>query len=127
MRFFALCWVAVSLPLLAQRLPSGGAEPPLDSGSLFDDGTSVNGNPGGLGFVEAGLTGLLTAAGVGAQKALVSTLAYRLVAFWFPIPAGGVAQVLFRRRYGSVPESDSELEPESGAELSDSSTSKTVP
>ena len=33
--------------------------------------------PGGLGFVEAGLTGMLTAAGVGAQEALVSTLAYR--------------------------------------------------
>ncbi len=60
--------------------------------------------PGGLGFVEAGLTGLLTAAGVGAQQALVSTLAYRLVSFWLPIPAGGVAYVLFRRRYGPDPE-----------------------
>jgi uncharacterized protein (TIRG00374 family) len=56
--------------------------------------------PGGLGFVEAGLTGMLTAAGVGAQDALVSTLAYRLVSFWLPLPAGGVAYLLFRRRYG---------------------------
>lgn len=56
--------------------------------------------PGGLGFVEAGLTGMLTAAGVGAQQALVSTLAYRLVSFWLPIPAGGIAYLLFRRRYG---------------------------
>jgi uncharacterized protein (TIRG00374 family) len=85
--------------------------------------------PGGLGFVEAGLTGLLTAAGVGAQQALVSTLAYRLVSFWLPLPAGALAQVLFRRRYGAVPESDSEsaAESESGVELSDSSTSKTSP
>jgi protease-4 len=52
MRFFALCLLAVSLPAAAQRLPNGGAEPPLDSGSLFDDGTSINGNPGGLGFVR---------------------------------------------------------------------------
>jgi uncharacterized protein (TIRG00374 family) len=63
--------------------------------------------PGGLGFVEAGLTGLLTAAGVGAQQALVSTLAYRLVAFWIPLPIGGVAYALFQRRYGAVPDESS--------------------
>ena len=57
--------------------------------------------PGGLGFAEAGLTGMLAAAGVGAQQALVSTLAYRLVSFWLPLPAGGIAYLLFRRRYGS--------------------------
>src|SRR6516165_1386507 len=51
--------------------------------------------PGGLGFVEAGLTGMLTAAGVGAQQALVSTLAYRVVSFWLPLPAGGIAYLLF--------------------------------
>jgi uncharacterized protein (TIRG00374 family) len=69
--------------------------------------------PGGLGFVEAGLTGLLTAAGVSAQEALVSTLAYRLASFWLPLPAGGIAYVLYQRRYGSVSE--------------ESSTSTTVP
>jgi uncharacterized protein (TIRG00374 family) len=63
--------------------------------------------PGGLGFVEAGLTGLLTAAGVSAQQALVSTLAYRLVSFWLPLPAGGVAYLLFRRRYESEPDESS--------------------
>jgi uncharacterized protein (TIRG00374 family) len=55
--------------------------------------------PGGLGFVEAGLIGMLTLAGVGASAAAVATLAYRLVAFWLPIPAGGVAWLLFRRKY----------------------------
>lgn len=55
--------------------------------------------PGGLGFVEAGLTGLLALAGVGASAAVVATLAYRLVSFWLPIPAGGVAYGVFRRRY----------------------------
>jgi uncharacterized protein (TIRG00374 family) len=55
--------------------------------------------PGGLGFVEAGLIGLLALAGVSAGAATVATLAYRLVSFWLPIPAGGVGWVLFRRRY----------------------------
>src|SRR5439155_1267434 len=55
--------------------------------------------PGGLGFVEAGLVGTLTLAGVSGPGAVAATLLYRLVAFWLPIPAGGVAYVLFRRRY----------------------------
>ena len=42
----------------------------------------------------------LTLAGVAPQDALVATLAYRLVSFWLPIPAGGVAYAAFRRRYG---------------------------
>jgi uncharacterized protein (TIRG00374 family) len=56
--------------------------------------------PGGLGFVEAGLTGTLVLAGVPAGAAVVATLGYRLVSFWLPIPAGGVAALLHRRHYG---------------------------
>ena len=56
--------------------------------------------PGGLGFVEAGLAGLLRLAGVGVGTAAVATLAYRLVQFWLPLPAGGIAYLLARRRYG---------------------------
>jgi uncharacterized protein (TIRG00374 family) len=55
--------------------------------------------PGGLGFVEAGLVGTLTLAGLTARQAVVATLAYRLVSYWLPIPAGGVAYLLFGRRY----------------------------
>ena len=55
--------------------------------------------PGGLGFVEAGLVGTLTLAGVPGSDALAATLLYRLAAFWLPIPAGGVAYLLFRHRY----------------------------
>jgi uncharacterized protein (TIRG00374 family) len=55
--------------------------------------------PGGLGFVEAGLVGTLTLAGVGPQDAVLATLTYRLVSYWLPIPAGGVAYAAFRRRY----------------------------
>jgi uncharacterized protein (TIRG00374 family) len=56
--------------------------------------------PGGLGFVEAGLTGTLALAGVGAGAAVVATLAYRLVSFWLPIPAGGIAAIVHQHKYG---------------------------
>jgi putative heme transporter len=56
--------------------------------------------PGGLGFVETGLTGTLVLADVPTGAAVVATLAYRLVSFWLPIPAGAVAAVIHRRRYG---------------------------
>ena len=56
--------------------------------------------PGGLGFVEAGLTGTLKLAGVPAADAFAATLLYRIVSYWLPLPAGGVAYLLFRRRYG---------------------------
>jgi uncharacterized protein (TIRG00374 family) len=58
--------------------------------------------PGGLGFVEAGLTGTLVLAGVGTGAAVVATLAYRMVSFWLPIPAGAIAAVIHRRRYGET-------------------------
>ena len=58
--------------------------------------------PGGLGFVEAGLTGLLGLAGVALGVATVATLAYRLVSFWLPLPVGGIAYLLARRRYGAA-------------------------
>jgi uncharacterized protein (TIRG00374 family) len=58
--------------------------------------------PGGLGFVEAGLVGTLTLAGIPAAAALAATLLYRLVSYWLPIPAGGIAYLLFRHRYRSL-------------------------
>jgi uncharacterized membrane protein YbhN (UPF0104 family) len=58
--------------------------------------------PGGLGFVEAGLTGMLALAGVGGEQAVVATLAFRLLSFWLPLPAGGIAYLLFRHRYGAA-------------------------
>jgi uncharacterized protein (TIRG00374 family) len=55
--------------------------------------------PGGLGFVEAGLTATLTLAGVPAGDAVVATLIYRLASYWLPILAGPVAYGLFWNRY----------------------------
>jgi uncharacterized protein (TIRG00374 family) len=55
--------------------------------------------PGGLGFVEAGLTGVLTLAGVTPDHAVLAVLLYRLFSYWLPLPAGLVASILFRRRH----------------------------
>jgi uncharacterized membrane protein YbhN (UPF0104 family) len=69
--------------------------------------------PGGLGFVEAGLTGTLVLAGVDAGAAAAATLAYRLVSFWLPLPAGGVAYWLFGRRLKpALPPAPSEEPPQ---------------
>jgi uncharacterized protein (TIRG00374 family) len=62
--------------------------------------------PGGLGIVEASLSGFLMLAGVNTWKAIVATLAYRLASYWLPLLAGAVAYPLYRRRYGSVPIDD---------------------
>ena len=53
--------------------------------------------PGGLGFVETGLTALLALAGVGAGDAVVATLLYRLFTYWLPLPLGLVGLALHRR------------------------------
>ena len=60
--------------------------------------------PGGLGFVEAGLTATLTLAGVSAGDAVLATLAYRLFTYWLPMPLGLAALVLHRRRYPAAAE-----------------------
>lgn len=55
--------------------------------------------PGGIGFVEVGLTGTLIAAGIPANAALLATLTFRLVSFWLPLPFGLVSVYIFRRRH----------------------------
>jgi putative heme transporter len=56
--------------------------------------------PGGLGFVEAGLTAMLSLAGVGAGNAVLATFAYRLFSYWLPLPVGLVAYGWHARRFG---------------------------
>ena len=58
--------------------------------------------PGGLGIVEASLSGLLVLAGVSSARAIIATLAYRLVTYWLPIFAGAGVYVFFRRRFGPI-------------------------
>jgi uncharacterized protein (TIRG00374 family) len=57
--------------------------------------------PGGLGIVEAGLSGLLILAGVQGGDAVVATLGYRVISYWLPILVGPFAYLAFRMRYGA--------------------------
>ena len=57
--------------------------------------------PGGLGFVEAGLTATLALAGVGAGDAVLATFAYRLVSYWLMLPLGLLGMALHRRARSS--------------------------
>jgi uncharacterized protein (TIRG00374 family) len=58
--------------------------------------------PGGLGIVEASLSGLLILAGVRPGYAVLATLAYRIASYWLPLLAGPPAYLLFRHRYGRL-------------------------
>jgi putative heme transporter len=51
-------------------------------------GSSLNLTPGGLGVVEAALTGALVALGVPANQALTAVLVYRAISFWLAIAIG---------------------------------------
>jgi uncharacterized protein (TIRG00374 family) len=50
--------------------------------------------PGGLGFVEAGLTAMLALAGVAPADAVLATFAYRLFSYWMALPLGLVGLAL---------------------------------
>ena len=55
--------------------------------------------PGGLGFVEAGLTAMLALAGVSAGAAVLATFAYRLFSYWLRLPFGLAGLGWHARRY----------------------------
>ena len=52
--------------------------------------------PGGVGVVEAGLTGALVAAGVEPSTALAGVLIYRLLTYVVPITLGAMLYVTWR-------------------------------
>lgn len=59
--------------------------------------------PGGLGFVEAGVSGTLLLMGAQEDQALASVAIYRLVSCWLPVLAGVVAYVWSRRSATDAP------------------------
>ncbi|MHB2027791.1 MAG: lysylphosphatidylglycerol synthase transmembrane domain-containing protein [Acidimicrobiales bacterium] len=63
--------------------------------------------PGGLGIVEASLSGLLVLANVPSANAVVATLGFRLGSYWLPTIAGAISYALYRQRYGPLRESES--------------------
>lgn len=95
-------WIFDFLCLYAALL-AVGARPPLYVALLAYSAAQLLGQlpltPGGLGLVEAGLTGTLALAGIAAAPAALATLAYRLASFWLPLPVGLGAWVWHRKRY----------------------------
>jgi uncharacterized protein (TIRG00374 family) len=98
---WAFDWAALMLALLAV-----GAKPAPSAVLLAFCVAQALGliplTPGGLGFVEAGLTGTLALAGVASGDAVVATLVYRLVAYWLPLPIGAGAYFLHRHAFGGT-------------------------
>jgi uncharacterized protein (TIRG00374 family) len=97
-------WIFDFLCLYAALL-AVGARPPLYVALLAYSASQLLGQipltPGGLGVVEAGLTGTLALAGVPAAPAALATLAYRLASYWLPLPVGLGAWLWHRERYGT--------------------------
>lgn len=95
-------WIFDFLSLYAALL-AVGARPPLYVALLAYSAAQLLGQipltPGGLGVVEAGLTGTLALAGVPAASAALATLAYRLATYWLSLPVGFIAWIWHRRRY----------------------------
>jgi hypothetical protein len=59
--------------------------------------------PGGLGFVEAGLTAMLALAGVSPGDAVLATFAYRLFSYWLPLPFGLVGLAIAPKEPAPAP------------------------
>jgi uncharacterized protein (TIRG00374 family) len=95
-------WLFDYLALVA-ALYAIGAEPRLSLVLLAYGAAAVLAmipiTPGGLGFVEAGLTAMLVLAGIPGDQALLATLTYRIASYWLPMPAGLVAWLWFRRHH----------------------------
>lgn len=98
-------WIFDFLSLYGALL-AVGAQPPLYIALLAYSAVQLLGQlpltPGGLGVVEAGLTGTLALAGVAAAPAALATLAYRLVSYWLPLPVGLIAWMWHRRCHGAA-------------------------
>jgi len=103
---FSLLGVGGLLALPVFALPVVLLERPSTGGILVAYAVAgiigmIPATPGGLGLVEASLTGLLVLAQVDSSQAVLATLAYRLASYWAPLLAGPIAYGAFRLRYGS--------------------------
>jgi uncharacterized membrane protein YbhN (UPF0104 family)/tRNA A-37 threonylcarbamoyl transferase component Bud32 len=80
----------------------GGSVPIAKIGVVYLTGSALGSiipTPGGLGVVEAALTGTLTAAGVPGGVAVSAVLLFRLLTFWLPVPLGWTALHYLEREH----------------------------
>lgn len=59
--------------------------------------------PGGVGVIEAGVTGALVAAGVATDLALAGVLVYRFITYVLPIVVGTIWYLIWRTRSDATP------------------------
>ena len=95
-------WAALYLALLA-----AGAHPTPGVVLIAFGAATVAGmiplTPGGLGFVEAGITGALAAVGVDPMQAALAAALYRVANTWLPSLAGLGALAVFTARHRRAP------------------------
>jgi uncharacterized protein (TIRG00374 family) len=99
-------WLLDFMTLMA-ALAAIGSHPRPSLALMAFCGAKALGNipvtPGGLGFVEAGMTALLALAGVNPADAVLATFVYRLFSYWLPLPFGLVGMALAPRNAAPPP------------------------
>ena len=99
-------WLLDFMTLLT-ALAAIGSHPPPSLALLAFCLAKALGNipvtPGGLGFVEAGMTAMLVLAGVDPGDAVLATFAYRLFSYWLPLPFGLLGMALAPRTTSTPP------------------------
>ncbi|MEJ5944916.1 lysylphosphatidylglycerol synthase transmembrane domain-containing protein [Pseudokineococcus basanitobsidens] len=88
------------LALGASVAAYGASVPLLELAVVLFAGTAVGSlfpTPGGVGAVEAAITGGLVAVGVPAEPALLSAVTYRIATLWLWVAPGWVLTLLLRR------------------------------
>lgn len=92
---------ALTVCLYACVRAVGGDVSPLAVAAVLLIGSSLGSTlptPGGLGGVESAMVAAFLTVGLGVGVALPAVLAFRLVTFWLPMPAGLLALGWLRRR-----------------------------
>ncbi len=96
----AVAWWGFDIGVLWACFHAFGASPPKGV-IVMSYFVGMVGNtlplPGGIGGVEGGMIGALTAFGVDVEVAVVAVLAYRGFSFWLPTLPGAVAYLQLRR------------------------------
>jgi putative heme transporter len=96
----SVAWWGFDLAVLWACFHAFGASPPKGV-IIMSYFVGMVGNtlplPGGIGGVDGGMIGALTAFGVGVQVSVVSVLAYRVFSFWLPTLPGAIAYLQLRR------------------------------
>jgi glycosyltransferase 2 family protein len=97
----ALVTLAYMGGLVASVLAFGGPARIVEISAVYLAAAAIataSGTPGGVGTIEASLTGLLIGIGVHASVAVPAVITYRLATYWLPVAPGWAALRLLQHR-----------------------------